>query len=132
MSEAEKKQAGTQQAQAGGAPSAAAGKSSPDERNMAVLAHVLALFTGFVGPLIIWLIKKEQSDFVDDQGKEALNFQITMFICFMVAGLSMFVLIGILLMPAVAIFNIVNVIRGAIAANRGERFRYPLCIRLLK
>jgi len=111
---------------------ATGGKSTPDENSMAMLAHLLALFTGFVGPLIIWLVKKDQSDYVDDQGKEALNFQISLFIYFTVAGLSMFVLIGIVLLPAVWIFDIVNVIRGAIAANKGERFRYPLCIRLIK
>ena len=107
-------------------------KSTPDEKTMAMLAHLLALVSGFVGPLIIWLVKKDQSDYVDDQGKEALNFQISIFIYMSVAGLSMFVLIGILLLPAVWIFDIVNVIRGAIAANKGERFRYPLCIRLIK
>ena len=107
-------------------------KSSPDERTMATLAHILTLFTGFIGPLIIWLIKKDQSDFVDDQGKEALNFGISITIYYFVAGLSFMVLIGILLLPAVAIFAIINIIRGAIAANKGERFRYPLCIRIIK
>ena len=107
-------------------------KSSPDEKTMAMLAHLLALVTGFIGPLIIWLIKKDESDFVDDQGKEALNFQISIFIYLFVAGLSMLVLIGIILLPAVWIFDVVNVIRGAMAANKGKRFRYPLCIRIIK
>lgn len=107
-------------------------KSTPDEKTMAMLAHLLALVSGFVGPLIIWLVKKDESDYVDDQGKEALNFQISIFIYMSVAGLSMFVLIGILLLPAVCIFDLVNVIRGAMAANKGKRFRYPLCIRLIK
>ena len=110
----------------------AGGKSSPDEKTMAMLAHILTLFTGFIGPLIIWLIKKDQSDFVDDQGKEALNFGISITIYYFVAGLSFMVLIGILLLPAVAIFAIINIIRAAIAANKGERFRYPLCIRIIK
>jgi hypothetical protein len=132
MSEAEKKQAGAQQGQAASGQPAPAGKSTPDEKTMATLAHLLALFTGFVGPLIIWLLKKDQSDFVDDQGKEALNFQISIFIYGAIAGATMLVFIGILLLPAVWIFDIVNIIRGAIAANKGERFRYPLCIRLIK
>jgi uncharacterized Tic20 family protein len=132
MSEAEKKQAGAQQGQAGGAQPAPAGKSSPDEKNMATLAHVLTLFTGFIGPLVIWLLKKDQSDFVDDQGKEALNFGISIAIYSFASWLSIFVLIGFLLLPAVLIFALVNIIRGAIAASKGERFRYPLCIRLIK
>ncbi len=107
-------------------------KSTPDEKTMAMLAHLLALVSGFVGPLIIWLIKKDESDFVDDQGKEALNFGISITIYSFVAGLSLMVVIGILLMPAVGIFALVNIIRAAMAANKGERFRYPLCIRLIK
>ena len=107
-------------------------KSTPDEKTMAMLAHLLALVSGFVGPLIIWLIKKDESDFVNDQGKEALNFGISITIYSFVAGLSLMVVIGILLMPAVGIFALVNIIRAAMAANKGERFRYPLCIRLIK
>ena len=97
-----------------------------------MLAHLLALFTGFVGPLIIWLMKKDESHFVNEQGKEALNFGISITIYSFVAGLSLMVVIGILLMPAVGIFALVNIIRAAMAANKGERFRYPLCIRLIK
>ena len=107
-------------------------KSTPDENSMAMLAHLLALFTGFVGPLIIWLMKKDESDLVNDQGKEALNFGISITIYYAVAGLSIIVIVGFLLLPAVWIFAIINIIRAAIAANKGERFRYPLCIRLIK
>src|SRR5687767_6174019 len=53
---------------------------TPDDKTMATLAHVLGIFTSFVGPLIIWMIKKDTSPFVDDQGKEALNFQLTLLI----------------------------------------------------
>jgi len=109
-----------------------AAKSTPDENTMAMLAHLLALFTAFLGPLIIWLMKKDESDFVNDQGKEALNFGISITIYYFVAGLSLIVVIGIILLPVVGIFALVNIIRGAIAANKGERFRYPLCIRLIK
>jgi hypothetical protein len=136
MSEAEKKQAGAQQGQAGGAQPAGAGKSSPDEKNMAMLAHVLILFTGFIGPLIIWLLKKDQSDFVDDQGKEALNFGILIAIGYVVASsLSRFGFIGFIgfiLDAAVFVFALVSIIPAATAAGKGERFRYPLCIRLVQ
>ncbi len=107
-------------------------KSTPDENSMAMLAHLLALFTGFVGPLIIWLMKKDESDFVNEQGKEALNFGISLTIYYSVAVPSLIVLIGFLLLPAVGIFALVNIIRAAMAANKGERFRYPLCIRFIK
>lgn len=107
-------------------------KSTPDENSIAMLAHLLALFTGFVGPLIIWLMKKDESDFVNEQGKEALNFGISLTIYYSVAVPSLIVVIGFLLLPAVGIFALVNIIRAAIAANKGERFRYPLCIRLIK
>jgi len=131
MGEMEEKEAGAEQEQAGEVQPAEV-KSSPDEKTMAMLAHLLTLFTGFIGPLIIWLIKKDDSDFVNDQGKEALNFGISITIYYFVAALSFLVLIGIILVPAVLIFAIVNIIRGTIAANKGERFRYPLCIRLIK
>lgn len=122
-----------QAAEGAAAPAeAGGGKSSPDENTMAMLAHILTMFTGFIGPLIIWLIKKDQSDFVDDQGKEALNFGISIVIYYFAAFLSIFVLVGFVLVPAVIIFAIVNIIRAAIAANKGERFRYPLCIRIIK
>ena len=107
----------------------------------AMFAH-LAGFAGIVipavgailGPLIVWLIKKDQYPFVDDQGKEALNFQITMFIYGIVAGLSMFICVGFVLLPAVAIVDIVFIIIATIKANDGNRYRYPwpLIIRFIK
>ncbi len=111
-------------------------KSTPDENSMAMLAHLLALFTGFVGPLIIWLMKKDESDLVNDQGKEALNFGISISICYSIAVvLTMTIVLAVIGIPlglAVLIFAIVNIISAAMAANKGERFRYPLCIRLIK
>lgn len=99
---------------------------------MAMLAHLLGIFTGFLGPLIIWLIKKDQSAFVNDQGKEALNFQITFVIAYIACGLLTFVLIGCFLMPIVVICNIVFCIMGAMAANKGQNYRYPFALRLIK
>ncbi|MBX9790535.1 MAG: DUF4870 domain-containing protein [Pirellulales bacterium] len=61
-------------------------ETNPDARTMAMLAHLLALFTGFLGLLIVWLIKKDQYPFVNDQGKESLNFQITIVLATLVAG----------------------------------------------
>ncbi|MBM2830869.1 MAG: orotate phosphoribosyltransferase [Gammaproteobacteria bacterium] len=70
--------------------------------------------------------------FVDDQGKEALNFQITMLIAFIISFVLMFILIGFVLMGVVAVFDIVMLIIASIKANEGVRYRYPYAIRLIK
>jgi uncharacterized Tic20 family protein len=114
-----------------GAP-APAGAITSDDRTMALLAHLLAIFVGFFGPLIIWLIKKDQSPFVDEHGKEALNFQISMFIYWIVAFISLLVLIGLVLIPILFLMQIILPIMAAVAANRGDSYRYPLTIRLIR
>ncbi len=105
---------------------------STDDRNLAMLAHLLGIVSGFVGALIIWLIKKDQSAYVDEQGKEALNFQITMLIAFVGAWILVFILIGALLFPLLLVVNLVFCILAAVAASKGEHYRYPIAIRLLK
>jgi uncharacterized protein len=105
---------------------------SSDDRNLAMLAHLLGIVSGFIGALIIWLIKKDQSAFIDEQGKEALNFQITMLIAFVVAGMLMVILIGALLMPLLLVANLVFCILAAVAVSKGEHYRYPFALRLLK
>jgi hypothetical protein len=87
---------------------------------------------GVVGALIIWQIKKDQHAFVDEQGKEAFNFQSSMLIYGLVAGLLCFACLGFVLLPAVMIVDIVFVIIAAIKANNGEHCRYPLSIRFIK
>jgi uncharacterized Tic20 family protein len=105
--------------------------SSSDDRTLAALAHVLGIFTWFVGALVIWLIRKDQSSFVGDQAKEALNFQITIGIANVIAGVTMAIFIGCLLMPAVLVVNLVFCIIAAVAASKGEPYRYPICLRLI-
>src|SRR5688572_29655552 len=80
-------------------PPPAGGPPTKEESTMAMLIYLLAIFTGWIGPLIIWLIKKDQSPFINDQGKEVLNFQITFFIAYIVCALLMFVVIGCVLLP---------------------------------
>lgn len=99
---------------------------------MALLAHILGIVLYFIGPLIIWLIKKDQSPFVDDQGKEALNFQITIAIAWVAVGILAPIGIGFLLAPVVGIANLVLCIMGGIAANNGQNYRYPFALRLVK
>jgi uncharacterized Tic20 family protein len=113
---------------AGDAP----GAPTQDERNMAMLAHLLAIVLGFLGPLIIWLVKKDSSTYVDDQGKEALNFNILLTIAYAVCGALTCVVIGVFLLPIVWIVNIVFAILGGVAASRGELYRYPFNWRIIQ
>jgi uncharacterized protein len=119
-------------------PPAPAGTPSPEERQWALFAHLSALigyiipFGSIIGPLIIWQIKKNEMPFVNDQGKEALNFQITVAIAAIVCMILIFVLIGIFLLWILAIADLVFIIIAAIAANNGQAYRYPLCLRFVK
>lgn len=105
---------------------------------MGMLAHLSALagfvipFGNIVGPLVIWLIKKDGSPFVDDQGKESLNFQITITILMIVSAILIIVIIGILLLPLVGLLSLIFIIVAAVKANGGERYRYPFALRLIK
>jgi uncharacterized Tic20 family protein len=111
---------------------------SQDDRNLGMLCHLIALvgllipFGNILGPLVIWLVKKDQSSFVDTEGKEALNFNITVAIAGFVSFLLMAVAIGFVLVVIVAIFWIVMAIVAASKASSGEHYRYPLTIRLVQ
>lgn len=120
-------------------PTQASPSQGTNPNTMAMLCHLsaLALYVGIpfgniLGPLIIWLIKKDEMPEVNEAGKEALNFQISVTIYFFVSFILMFVLIGIPLMIAVGIFNLVMVIVASVKANDGQAYRYPLCIRMIK
>jgi hypothetical protein len=105
---------------------------SKDARMWGMLCHLLGLFTCFVGPLIIWMLKKEEDPFIDNQGKEALNFQITMGIAWIVSALLTFICIGAILGVAVSIVDIIFCIIATVKANGGEAYRYPVSIRFVK
>jgi uncharacterized Tic20 family protein len=104
----------------------------------AMLCHLSALsgfiipFGSLIGPLVVWQIKKNQYPIVDDQGKEALNFQITITLAAIVSAILIVVLVGIALLIAVGIASLVFTIIAAIKANNGETYRYPFCLRLIK
>lgn len=113
-----------------------------DERLWGMLSHLMALAgivvppIGFVlGPLIVWLIKKDQYPFVNEQGKESVNFQISMLIYGAVlALLSLTVILAVLTIPllgALVVFDIVEVVLAAVKANEGVSYKYPLTIRLI-
>ena len=109
-----------------------------EERNWAMGCH-LASFAGFlipfgniIGPLVVWLVKKEEFPLVEDQGKEALNFQITVSLMGIVAAILVLVFIGRLLLLVLAIYWIVFTIIATMQANEGKSYRYPFTLRLIK
>ncbi|MBB1332249.1 MULTISPECIES: DUF4870 domain-containing protein [Pseudoalteromonas] len=112
--------------------------TSKDERMWAMLCHLSAL-AGFIipmgsiiGPLIVWLIKKDEMPLVAEHGRKSLNFQITMFIAYIVCLILMFAVIGVILLPIVAIFSFIMVVIGAIKTNDGKEFNYPFSLQLIK
>jgi len=111
--------------------------SKKDENLWAMLCHLSALvgfvipFGNVIAPLIIWILKKDEFPHVDDQGKEALNFQISVTIYFIIGIILVFVAIGIVILPLIALFALIMIIIASIKANDGEKYRYPLTIRLV-
>ncbi|HEY4530070.1 MAG TPA: DUF4870 domain-containing protein [Luteimonas sp.] len=128
----------------------AAGTIDPQQRQWAMFAHLSALLGGmltaawggslgcFIGPLVIWLVKKDTMPFVDDQAKEALNFNITVGIIFLALFLMTIFTLGIGLIITGPLFVIVGLswlvftIIAGIKANEGVAYRYPLTLRLIK
>lgn len=120
-------------------PEVPAGSAPAEVRTTGMLCHLLGLagllgipFGNIIGPLVVWLVKKDESPFVDDQGKEAINFQITATIIAIAAAFSIIVIIGIFLLPAVLILWLIFTIVGAVKASNGEYYRYPFALRLVK
>jgi uncharacterized Tic20 family protein len=115
-------------------------KPGKSERQWAMACHLAALAgylmpylaASFLAPLIIWLIKREEGTFVDEQGKEALNFQLSLLVYAFVCALLFFVAVGIFLVFPLIVFGFVCPIVGAVKASEGISFRYPICIRFIK
>lgn len=101
-----------------------------DAKTMALLAHLLNVL--FLVPLLVWLLKKDSHPFVDDQGKEALNFSLSCLIIHIICTVTSFLCIPALISLAVFIVQIVFGIMGAVAANKGQAYRYPVNIRMIK
>jgi uncharacterized Tic20 family protein len=113
---------------------------SDSDRTYTTLLHIsggiLSLGTaipGVIAPLVMWLIKKNDSHFIDDHGREAVNFWISMILYTLAIALLTAITCGVgaIFFIAQLIFGIICVIRAAIAANHGQYFRYPMCIRLI-
>ena len=109
-----------------------------DERQWAMFCHLSTLlgyvipFAHIVAPLILWSMKRDQSALINDQGKEALNFQISLTIYLVIAGALMCALIGFVIFPLLLLFDIIVVIIAATRANHGEFYRYPGTLRFIK
>lgn len=118
--------------QPGGNPQVPWTSVSSDEKLFAIFAHIGTIISSFLIPLIIWLVKKDDSKFVDYHGKEALNFQITMFIGYILGFLLTFLLIGVFILFACWILSLVCAIIAALKANEGQPYRYPISWRIIK
>ncbi len=112
---------------------------SPSDRNYAVFCHLsgLALFTGIpfgnlLLPLVLWAARRDESWFIDEHGKEAINFQISVTIYLLLSALLVCLLVGIPLLIFVLIFNVVCMIMAAVNVSGPEFYRYPMTIRLLR
>lgn len=110
---------------------------SKDERNWALFCHLAGLagyvipFGNIFGPLLIWLLKKDQSPYIDYHGKEALNFQISFTLYLIVCVIAVFLLVGIVLLPIVAVIGLILIVIAAVKANEGQYYRYPFTFRLI-
>ena len=103
-----------------------------DEKNLGLIMHVLSL-VGFslIGPLIVWLVKKDESPFINAQGRELLNFQLSFLIYVIVCIPLCFLLIGIPLLIIVGLASLILTIIGLVKATEGKIYRFPLTIRML-
>ena len=115
------------------------GAPTKDECNSAMLAHLLGALLGIIGPLIIYLMKKDESAYIEDQGKEAVNFHITLIIAYVVSSILWTVLAivtcgigGFIPLPlAVTVWQLVLGIIASTKASKGEYYRYPATLRLI-
>ena len=113
------------------APTGETVKGVSQERTLALLAHLLGIVAGWVAPLIIYLVVNNDA-YTKTQARESLNFQITLLIGYVIGGILSMVLIGFLVALAVWVYGLIMVIIAAMAVNKGEDYRYPFALRLVK
>ncbi len=115
-------------------PPAPTGAPADDQKTLALITHLSGIVLGFIVPLIIWLINKDQPDkaFITDQSKEALNFQITLLFVYIIGIVLSIILIGALINMLAWLACIILSIIGGVKAQQGEAYRYPFAIRLIK
>ena len=108
--------------------------ASQEDRTLALITHLSGILLSFVVPLVIWLVNKDKPDkgFLNDQAKEALNFQITIAIAYVICMVLAVIIIGGLLAPIVWLVNLIFCILAGVKANEGVVYRYPFALRLIK
>jgi uncharacterized Tic20 family protein len=104
---------------------------SADEKNIVVLTHIGGTIFSFIPALIVWLLKKDDSAYIAEQAREALNFQITVLIAQVISSILIVIVIGFVLMGIIWLANIILCIIAAVAASKGEYYRYPFALRLI-
>ncbi len=105
---------------------------SSDERSIAILTHVLSIFFSIIPALIIYLVKRDQSPYVAEHAKEALNFQISILIYCIICIPLIFLIVGIFLLIAIGIGSLILYILAAVKAADDVLYRYPFSIRFIK
>ena len=103
-----------------------------DETTWSMLSHIGGIVLGFIAPLVVMLTKGNESPYTKYHSVEALNFQITLAIGWVVAGVLTTLVVGVFLYPVLFILNIVFCIMAGLAANKGETYKYPFALRLVK
>ncbi len=96
----------------------------------ALVGYILIPFGSILAPAVIWLMKRESDPFIDAHGREALNFQVTLLMYFVVAAILILVVVGLVLLPILYIGGVILTIHAAIHANDGRPYRYPFTIRM--
>ncbi len=99
--------------------------------HLSALVQLLTIPT-ILGPLLVWLLKKQEHPFIDDQGKEATNFHLTVLIAALVLSPTLCIMIGFVLIPLLALVALIFSIIGGLKANEGIAYRYPWTLRLIK
>ena len=104
---------------------------SSDDKNIVVLTHLGGILFSFLPGLIVWLLKKDDNAYIGENAREALNFQITLLIGYVISWVLAFILIGFALIWLLWLANIIFCIMAAVATSKGESYRYPFALRLI-
>lgn len=104
---------------------------SNDDKNIATITHLGGILFSALPAFIVWLLKKDDNEYIATQAREALNFQITVLLAQFIAGILVWLLIGFVLIPIIWLLNIVLCIIAAISTSKGETYRYPCTLRLI-
>lgn len=107
-------------------------QANPSDRNAAVWTHIGSILLGWLLPLILFLVKKDESPFIREHARQSLNFELTLFPIFFIGSIFTLTGVGLLILLAAAIVDIIFHVNGAIAANRGQGYRIPLAFSMVK